>query len=352
MKNYKKMGLAIVTTFMLMFTKVVNAETLNVDNIINKFNSSLEVFGLKFVASTDINAKNNTSNHTIDVYNGENKISSYPYDGNHLEFNNDNVTQDNYNNQVLNPIIIYILTGSILDLSDANNGISLKDFSNTVNNYDTYGFYLGLGSLNASANMNVNGQVSPYVKSFKISLDIEKIKTLIQKVKSTQNEEPMFSSILAVNLGTEKVTEDAVTLKVSMPEIYATAFSVLGASDKCNIYRSNSADGTYEKITNEALDCTQVNTVEDKNLNKNVTYYYKVQIEGKKNYSDTLAVTTSNTIRADVPVSNNSESGSKEEIAENPDTGSTIPYIAGSILVIGSIALLIYANKKNHFKQV
>ncbi len=352
MKNYKKMGIAIVATFMLMFTKVVNAESLTINDIATKFNSSLEVLGLKFVASTNIKAQDNSSSHTLDVYNGENKIASFPYDDSHLEFTNNNVTKDNYDSQVLNPIIIYILTGAVLDLSEAENGISLKNFSNTVNDYDTYGFYLELDSLNTSANMNVNGQVSPYVKSFKISLDKEKIKTLIKKVKDTQSEEPMFSSILAVTLGTEEVTENSIKLKVSMPEIYATAFSVLSANDKCNIYRSNSADGTYEKITTEDLDCTKANTFEDKNLNKNVTYYYKVQIDGKKNYSDTLVVTTSNTVRASVPVSSNSESGSKEEIKENPDTGSTIPYIAGSILVIGSIALIVYANKKNHFKQI
>ena len=180
-----------------------------------------------------------------------------------------------------------------------------------------------------------------YLKYFKMSFDTDKIKALIEKYgvdseESDPNKE--IVSNLIPTLEVKDVTANSVTLYPHVSYINTDSnYKVY-----CYIYRSESEDGEYQKVSDVAVNCLDGVGLTDENLKSNTTYYYKVLVDGGTKYSDVLKVTTLGNVSA------SKESDTKDgESLENPKTGVLISVVSVLIIMIGSIVSLVYAKKKS-----
>ncbi len=345
----KRIGCLVIIFFMFFVTiKNVYAKNLTIDEVSKEFNTSSIVEGLKALGS-NISSKVNTGDNTLEIYSDSEKVFSFNYSTDYIEYNNRSasVTKESVEDDIATAIWLQGIIESILKLS----GYTDKTLSEEVvlNNYDSYGVemetehyeYKGEDEGNS---WNTSGE---FIKYFKMSLDTTKIDALINNFgvdinKQDPNKEVIQS--LTPTLRAENITENSVTLYPHLD------YQNTDPSDAitCYLYRSENENGPYEKISDFSVNCTEYSFgMVDNNLKSNTTYYYKALAEGGINFSEPIKITTKGVeqVNLNVNVSNNNE-------LENPETGAVFPIITISVMLGISIIILKMARKKSVINKI
>lgn len=326
----------------MFFTSIgsVYAKTLTINEIKNKFNSSELIIFLNSLEENKIEAKVNDKASTLDIYSSDQKLFSFNYTNEYIEYSNRNaiVTKESAEEDMFTALWVTTIVDSIFELSGYTNISIFTDNKNYVDLYDTYGIQLETEPYSYSgqengASWSISGD---FIKYFKMSFDTNKIDALVNTYGVESSSEDPNESVLAAltpTLEAKKITENSITL---YPHInYIKTDSDINAY--CYVYRSTSKDGDYEKISDAAVNCLDNVGIIDDGLNSNTTYYYKAILMNGTKYSDVLEVTT--------------KSPSVEEKIENPKTGVFFPTTA-LIIMITSFMTFICIRKRNVFKTL
>lgn len=236
---------------------------------------------------------------------------------------------------------------SILNLSGyEDKTISNDESIDLTNTYDTYGIQMEVEHYDFSEN-DTTGISGDYLRYFKMSFDTDKIDALIAKYgvdASSQDPNKEVIQNLKPFLEADNITENSVTLYPSIPYINTDPnYKVY-----CYVYRSTTENGTYEKISDAAVNCLDEVGIVDDNLKSNTTYYYKTAVVDGSKFSDILEITTESTASS---IKNTNISGVDESV-ENPQTGAFLPVVTLSVIMIGSIIALVYTRKKSILKKI
>ncbi len=350
---WRKKAQKIILVFLIgivFFNSISNvyAETLTINEVETGFNNSSIIKDINELG-TNITTYIDSSNQNLDIYQDTEKILTFKYTDEYIEYDNRStvITPEFVTEDIFTYIIIYGIMDSIFDLS----GFENKTISENANyTYEEYGLELTTESYNLSGssedgNWYMNGEVIRY---FKISLDTDKITTLMTKYGVDDSEEDPNKELinsLTPSLEAKDITENSVTL---YPHIRYT-----NSDDTvyCYIYRSQSEDGEYTKISDMAVNCSGEIGFVDKELKKGTTYYYKTIVEGGTKYSDILKVTTkgSSISNSNENIPNNSSNESNNDEIKNPDTGVILPIFT---IISGCILALLFLRKKSVIKKI
>jgi hypothetical protein len=273
-------GLNIVLVFVLIGIvsfqgiKNVYARMLTIDEVNEEFNNIYIVEFNKVGAK--ISTAIDTTNKVLNIYNDGEIAVSFNYTDEYIEYDNRNaVISDETLDDNLNAMLMLIyINQSILNLSGYEDKTLTTDSSDIEDDftktYDTYGLQVETEPYEfEDGNYSESGD---FIRYYKISLDTDKIAALVEKYgvdKSNINDNTELAESLTPTLEVKKITENSVTL---YPHVDSTATMY------CYIYRSTSENGTYEKISYMAVNCT--------------TYYYKAIVMDGTKYSDVLKITT------------------------------------------------------------
>lgn len=347
-RGVKKFFIALILVIMVFFSSIVNvyARTLTIDEVSTQFDKSSIVEGLNQSGSSTIASQVNTTDKTLDIYTGTEKVFSFVYGDDYIEYNNRDfvVTEENSMDTILPAFMSYGVMESIFVLSGYENK-TLKEDEDYTNTYDTYGIQLETESYQFSgeeedgSSYNISGD---YIKYFKISLDTDKIDALIETYGVDVDEENPYKETinsLTPTLVAKEVTENSVSLYPTIPYTSNDPDYLIS----CYIYRSDSENGTYEKISEATVNCSQDSGVGmvDKDLKSNTTYYYKTIVQGGTIYSSPVAVTTKG-----------AASSNTNDVDENPKTGMTVSLIMIALTSIVSVSVMIYMKKKSVFNRI
>lgn len=352
LRGYKKIvGLFLISIISFSTISNVYAKVLTINEVSDKFNTLIvdvyQFFNLVskeplfeellnssnlFGGNTKVTSSVNTNNNTLDIYiesdDVNEKVFSFTYTNEYIEYDNRNaiVTKEKALEDAKTGTWITYITKAILELSGYKNKdlAEDKDYTNT---YDTYGYQLESEPFDYSET-NEDGSTESlsgrFIKYFKISLDTDKISTLIEKYG-------VDAPNLKPTLEVKDITENSVTLYPHVDNENS------GLTVLCYIYRSKSKDGTYEVIENGIANCSDEFVVTDNNLESNTTYYYKAKAMMGE-YSDILKVTTKGI--------------NNKKIGKNPKTGVSFPAITITLMLSMSIAMIIYIKKKSILKKL
>lgn len=328
--------LSLVITIFLLNTIRVYASMLSINDVSKQFENSSVVQGLSQFGMS-ITSKVDSENKTLDINNESEKIFSFVYTDDYIEYSNRDtvITEDNCTDDIATAMWVVGIMESVFTLSGYEEK-TLSDDAN-YNDYDTYGIQLETEDyefVNSDEDGGTWTTSGDYIRYFKITLDTEKIDTLISKYGVDQEEQDPNKKILAdfvPTLEAKNITENSVTLYPKVLNYYNTDSNY---KVNCYIYRSDSEDGVYKKISDVPVNCLDSVGMVDEGLKSNTTYYYKAIIDVGKNYSDILSVTTK------------SSSTGTGDIAENPNTGSKYSFIVVILVVFGSITLALYTKKQ------
>lgn len=329
----------------------VYAKTLTINEVANGFKNSTIIDGLNQLGG-NITSSVDTTNKTLDVYSESEKVFSFKYTDDYIEYDNRSaiVSKETAEKDVLTMFMLYGVFDSIFKLSGYEDKTLSEDGIYT-DTYDTYGIQLITESYSYSGTDDDGGTWSmsgEFIKYFKMSFDTDKIDALMTKYgvdASTQDPNKEIILGLTPTLEAKEITENSITL---YPHI---AYTNTDPDYKvfCYVYRSTSENGTYEKISDMAVNCLDEVGVVDEKLSSNTTYYYKAVVMDGTKYSEPLKVTTK---EATIPAPTNTNNTNKDDVVENPKTGVTLPVATLGIMMIGSIIALIVARKKSVFKQI
>lgn len=328
----------------------VYASMLTIENVSNQFDKSTIIQGLAQWELT-FTSKVNTIDKTLDIYGDDEKVFSFTYGDDYIEYNNRSavVTQENCTDDFVTGLWLFGIMESVFVLSGYENKTLSEEAFNT-DIYDTYGIQFETESYNFSGTGESGGSWSmsgEYFKYFKISLDTEKIDALITKYGVDVDEQDPNKKVinsLTPTLEAKNIMENSVTLYPSIPYINADPDYTVN----CYIYRSNSENGTYEKISDLDVNCLDSVGIVDEGLKSNTTYYYKTIVDGGTIYSSPLEVTTkgSSNIIDNNTNDNNNSNNIQDDVEYNPNTGVAFPIIIVILALIGSMAVMLYTKKK------
>lgn len=221
------------------------------------------------------------------------------------------------------------------------------DYTNT---FDEYGLLYDKKDCSEEAS-----SFNSYVNSFRMSFDTDKITALVGKY-ATSNLTPEAKLLLNATptLKAQDATEKSVVLypNVDLTDIKLKAY--------CHIYRAESENGEYKRITSKPMGCTSWAGYQDNDLEGSKDYFYKAVVilgdkEGKP--SNIVKVTTeydinsflfpSNNVAKDTSVTQEKNEPKTEEVGiENPKTGVNIPIII--IILMGSLGVFLLMHTKRH----
>lgn len=343
--------LVIVFTFFFSTTGGY-ARILTIDEISDKLNNTILVEYQKL----GVNYKSlvNKTDKTLDFYNGTELTSSINYTDEYILFeDNEPMTENSILKNWQDFLGIINTLYAIFDLSGYPNKTITGNKEYFLNSYDEYGFEV------RSENYESEVGSSDYIRYFKISFDTEKISKLMEKygvdIEQDINQEKVME--ITPKIEAKEITKNSVEL---YPRIEANEIDT-DYGIYCYIYRSTSRDGTYEKISDFAINCRDESSMIDSELKSNTTYYYKTVYMLGSNFSDVIEVTTlkddeikEDTIdeKEEVKKENNKKDMSGIDIEENPQTGVFFPSMVILILLGVSVFLVCYTRKKSLFKKI
>lgn len=313
----------------------VSAEALTIEKIDEEFKKvfveEFNKLGGNF--STTVNEEGKKYEISED---GE-KIASFNLGDNYIEYDNRNntATQENIDENFAAMLCISGIIRSILNLSNYTNKELNDESLKNLSDFETYGLQVETDEYEFSGSSDDGSswmRGGDYTKYFKMSFESEKIKALVEKygTDSTEDSGNEMVKNLVPTLKASNITENSVTL---IPKVSYANSTVL-----CLIYRSDSANGNYEKISEAAVNCVDSVGLVDDNLKSSSTYYYKAIVLDGTKFGDVIKVTTKS--------SNYSNSN------EIPETGAFFNVIMALIIMLGSICTIIYARKKSVFKKI
>lgn len=356
-KNYfyqgfkKVIGLFLIGIIFFSSISSVYAKILTIDEINNEFKTSfideINKLGSNLSSSVD------TTNKTLDVYSDSEKMASFKYTDEYIEYDNRSavVSKETANDDIGTVLYLSGIIQSILNLSGyEDKTISDEDSIDFTTTYDTYGIQMETEHYEYSGEEDGGtwSMSGDYIKYFKMSFDTDKIDALMDKYgvdASTQDPNKEIIANLTPTLKAKEITENSVTLYPHIPYTNTDPdYKVY-----CYVYRSTSENGTYEKISDMAVNCLDDVGIVDDELQSNTTYYYKAIVMDETKYSDVLEVTTKSASSIAIDTSTNTN---KDDTKENPQTGVFFPTMTVLIMMIGSIIPLIYVRKKSVFKKI
>lgn len=361
-QGYFKKVFGLILVPIILFLKNVNvyASILTVDNVSKQFDQSSLIQEINQFGRI-VTSKVNTIDKTLDIYSDGEKFFSFTYGDDYIEYNNRSadVTEENCSEDTFTVYWLYGVMQSVFNLSGYNDKI--VDFNESyVDTYDSYGIQFETEQYNFSGNYEDGSSYKIsglFFKYFKISLDTEKIDSLITKygqdVKEQDANKEFIKLVIDSRIASWRPTLEVKDIKEDSATLYPSIINYNGDEQydvNCYIYRSDSENGTYEKISDRAINCFGSVGVVDEGLKSNTTYYYKTIIDGGTVYSKPLKVTT-NSIST-TTTTNNNDNNNQDSIIKNPETGDTFYIITITLVLLGSIVLMIFAKKKSLFKQI
>ncbi len=278
-----------------------------------------------------VSMENDASNKQFLVNVSSTDKVNYKYADEYLEYSNDKAptTEDEVAKIWPDISIVYILVaGAYGSLGCTDEQISnifswFDEVSKTfnANNYDKYGIIFE--SAECSTTACDSDYIDRYVKHFKFSFDKNRMKNVINDYSNREYSDDSVlddennNAIPVLSFGT--TSADYITI----------AAEVLDISDSddtlnCNIYRSEEKDGEYKLIG--AVACDGSNYLYDKDVVKEKKYFYKASVVGNDKLSDAysaIAVTA------------------KSTPSDNPDTGISIAYVLGALILVLTFATAI-----------
>lgn len=342
--------LSIMSIFLINIMGV-DAKTLTLNELKEGFNKSQSANLLTLESKVE----NNKFNIYVNNKNVNNElIMSFNYQDNYLEYidNDTKLTKDNIEEiggDVFSKNLAFVVVfNTILDLSGYENMVlddAKINIYNFGNSFDKYGLEIKSEHYefthdSENGYFHFSGEI---LRQIKLSLDTDKIKKLMDDYgkKAIDEEQELLKKIIPV-LEAKDITASSVTIYPSINVENAIDEDIM-----CDIYRSTSKDGNYEKL-NGSVNCMGGVGLTDENLKSNTTYYYKAAISNSTNYSNIIEVTTKkdSTVEVNVTVKDNINKTNKKNDVENPDTGMFIPCAIFMGLII--LAIIIYL-KKHHF---
>lgn len=322
----------------------VYAKILTIDEISGKFSTSIVIESLNQLEGVNFSSVVNSTNNTLYIYNDSEKVMSFYYTDDYIEYNNRDavVTQENFSVD----IGVAGVMQTILELSEYDNKtlIGDEDYTDT---FETYGIQMETEYFSFKTdNGNMSGD---FIKYFKMSFDTDKIDSLMDKYGTDiSNNDPNKEIIanLTPTLEAKDITTNSVTLYPHINYVNTDSdYKVF-----CYIYRSTSEDGTYEKISDMAVNCMDGIGFVDEDLDGNTTYYYKTSVVDGIKYSDIIQVTTKDFAASEIiPSSTNSNN---DDLIENPQTGQFFPVATTILMLIGSFVIFMYVRKKSVFRKI
>lgn len=344
MKCFKKNVKRIISVFIVLLIFLtslvdVNARVVSINEFNDGFNNSPTIKELNNMSTSKIESKVNEVDKTIDVYAGTEKIYSFKYTDEYLEYSNRDVilTKENCSDDLSTLFMLSGILESMFKLSGHENITLSNDESMKSLTYEKDGIVLEGEHYNFEEESE-NGTLKysgDFVRYFKISFDTEKIDAFATKYGVAISDDPnkeIINTITPTIKGSD-VTETSITIypNVSLDNLSSDT------KINCHIYRSESIDGNYEKITNTPIDCVNSTGYTDSNLKSGTTYYYKTVIVGAEKYSDIISISTNGTIN---------------NVPENPKTGVSFPIVMLLLVFTCGIVLQVISKNKSPINQL
>lgn len=328
MKKVVYFLMAGILACQFMVTSVLaDAELINLDDVVAKSNEYLR-YSFDISDTTYAPLKNDSAKKQFVVTDGDKESFYYPYETEYFEYSNDKgVTKtDEISDTLTDSLVIeLIMIGAYKSLGCTDDQVRnilswFDEDSGIVNstNYDKYGVVLEGGDYTFSD--DTGEATGTYVKYFKFSFEKEKLQNVINDFSSKMN--PNYvNAPPTITFGT--TSADYITIATKILDI-----DNLDNSKNCNIYKSESEDGEYKLIGTVA--CDGSNYLYDKDVVKGKKYFYKASVVGSNKLSDVYSATAVT---------------EKSTPSDNPETGISIAYVLGALLLVLTFATGIVFNQ-------
>ncbi len=291
-------------------------EFVDLDDAVTKGN---EFFRNTFYVSdtTYSSLSNDSVNKQFIVTYSDDTIFSYPYEDDYLVYENEDIpnTCSEFNVVFYTFSLTLIMSGVYYAA-----GCTDEDFNNIItwisdeefNDYDKYGIFAEIK--NFGIKDDDSSCSGTYLNYLKMSFDKEKIQNAIKDFGSTKNPNYVDDDIEeftpSISFGT--TSADHITISAYIFDIYDSEETM-----NCNIYRSESEDGEYKLIGTVA--CGGSNYLYDKDVVEGKKYFYKASMIGSNELSEAYSATAVT---------------AKSTPSDNPDTGISIAYVLGALLLV------------------
>lgn len=354
------------------FSDSIQAKMLTPTEVFNDFKTSF--IDPMNTQGGELSTTVNETSKTYTVYAASEPIIIFNYTDGYVEYDHrsEDITQDNIEKELGAMFCYDAMVNSILKLSGyGDKTIRSDEFPELEDTFNQYGYQVSFEHHNfegtdEGGSWSMSGD---FIKYFKMSFDTSKIDALMNRygidkeeyeniINNNNNDdnddddEEYYSDDDGMNELLENMTTTLEIGNITTNSITIKPFVLFGTSREnfkiyCNIYRSTSENGTYDKITDEPINCFNSDSYTDTGLKSNTTYYYKTKIIQSNKYSEVYAITTKAEGAANAATNSN-----KGDTVKNPETG-VVTYTAASIaVIIASIVALIYTRKKNAFKKL
>ena len=349
----------LISAVFFLGISTANARMLTTEEVFNDYNSTfiepMNSHGAGFTVTND------TANKKYTIYMQNEEVITFNYTNDYIEYDNRNIeiTEENME-QGLGVMFCYdAMVNTILRLSGYDDKtIKSDEFPYLEDTFEPYGYQVTYEHHEFSGEDD-NGPWSmsgDYVKYFKMSFDTDKIDALMNRYgidkeeyyqnQNNENKDDFYQWLIEnmnVSIEFEDISTNQVTLKFTMGSYYS--------EDKveilCDIYRSTSENGTYEKITKEPVSCVNGSKYTDTGLSPNTKYYYKTKFADNNRYSNVFGVTT-----LPLTTGTTGTDANKNGTVKNPETGVVTYTVASLAVILGSVGALLYTRKKNAFKKL
>lgn len=311
-----------------MVTNVLAAgELVDLDVVAEKGNEYLGASDNTYAPLRNDSAKKQFVVTYSDDDDSEDIIFYYPYENDYLEYKNeDNLnTCADYNQTIYDGVslsmimvgVYYAAGGTDEQISNISTWMS----DDKINDYDKYGIVLKMKDYeHEEEHLSCSGNYYAYLK---LSFDKEKIQNVIKDFGSTKNPNYVDNDVFAPSISFGTISADYITIAAEVFDIYNSNDTI-----NCNIYRSEEEDGEYKLIGTVA--CDGSNYLYDKDVVKGKKYFYKAGVVGNDKLSDVYSATAVT---------------EKSTPSDNPDTGISIAYVLGALLLVLTFATAIVFNQ-------
>ena len=361
-KNIFLKPIFYITILMITFLSTiinVNAEILSANSIAEQFENTPTI---KKVSSfgEKATAKINTDNKTIDIYAANKKIMSFTYGNDYIMYSEK--PGDDGPGYITGMLCIQGIVEAVLIQS----GYEDSKLPVEVSEYEKYGIEFNIEYKDEIVDSGPNSSESVltiWIENFKISLDKDKNLSFLNNPSKEEikEENPKQDEIINLipTVEAENITDNSVT-------IYATVDYEIDYEDNeidaiyCNIYRSESIDGIYEKVkfrdygTAVYINCLYGVGFTDTGLKSDTTYYYKAKVADGKNFSEPISITTkiaqTNTEDDKTNSEEKNNTDNNEEIVEYSEPNIILPMAIIMIVIIGCSIAIVYLKKKEKNK--
>ncbi|MDY5992702.1 MAG: hypothetical protein SPJ06_01755 [Bacilli bacterium] len=312
-----------------MVTNVLaDVELINPDDVAEKGNEYLRnAFGISDTTYAPL--KNDSDKKQFVVTFDDNDALYFPYVTDHLEYKNQNkvTTCDDFGKTFFDSISLSMIIVGVYYAAGGTDeqisNISTWVYDDKFSDYDKYGIIIETKDFEyKDENSSCSGNYFEYLK---LSFDKEKIQNVIKDFGSIENpnyvdnDKEKFTP--SISFGT--TSDDYITIAADIFDIYDSEEAM-----NCNIYKSESEDGEYKLIGTVA--CDGSNYLYDKDVVKGKKYFYKASVVGNDKLSDAYSATAVT---------------AKSTPSDNPDTGMSMAYVLGALILVLTFATAIVFNR-------